>query len=166
MSLGKIGQHFPAQIRMRDFPAPEENHRLDLVPLFEETQRVVLLEVVVVIVSVRTEFHFLHFHPMLLLLCLVLLLFLLIGVLPVVHDLTNGGISSGRNKNEIEAQLFGFLHADVSREDLRDAIREYDAYLSRPDELIDVVFPGAPERSKRPAENNKSPFVVQPYVPA
>jgi hypothetical protein len=54
----------------------------------------------------------------------------------------------------------------VSRQDLGDAIREYDAYLPRPDELIDVVFPGAPERSKRPAKNNKSPFVVQSYIPA
>ncbi len=121
----------------------------------------VFLEVVVVVVGIRTEFHFLHFHPMLLFLRLILPLFLLIRVLPVVHHLAHGGIRRRRNEYEIKALFLGFLHADMGRQNLGLAIRKYYANLLRPNELIDIVFPGSPVRSKRSSKNNKPPLVVQ-----
>jgi hypothetical protein len=54
----------------------------------------------------------------------------------------------------------------VRLQDLGDAIRKYDANLPRPNELVDIVLPGAPEGSKRPTKNNILLWLLGPAFPA
>ena len=136
-----------------DFTTPEPDVGFDLVALIQETNDVVLLELVIVLVSVGPEFDFLDLDAMLLLLRFVLLLLLLVGELAVVHDFANGRASGRGHQNQVEANRLGLTNRVAGFEHLGDAVWKYYADLSNADKFVDVGFPGSTERSKRSSDS-------------
>ena len=100
--LDELSQELLGDLGVRDLAAAEEDGAFDFVALFEEAQRMVLLELVVVVVRVGTELDLFDLDAVLLLLGLVLLLLLEVGVLAVVDDLGDGGLRGRRDENEVE----------------------------------------------------------------
>lgn len=161
---GEMIEHLDAQIGVGDLAAPECNGRLDLVAFLQEPQRMIFLELVVVVVGIGTELDFLDLDFVLLLFRLVLAFFFLVGVLAVVDYFGDRRYGRRRNENEIKPHLLGPLDPDRRRQDFRDAIGEYNAALAGANEVVDVIFAdpwGPPEWS-----TNKSLLVAAAAAPA
>src|SRR5688572_22926441 len=126
---------------MRHFTAAEADDALDLVPMLEEADDVVLLEIEVVLVDSRAELHLFDDDHLLLLFRLGLFLLLLEQVLAVVHDLADRGSGRRGDLDEVEilltSHLLGLRDGDDS--DLL-AFGIDQAHLGGADQVIDAVF--------------------------
>src|SRR5688572_17226464 len=94
---------------MRHFTAAEADDALDLVPVLEEADDVVFLEIEVVLVDSGAELHLLDDDHLLLLFRLGLFLLLLEQVLAIVHDLADRGSGRGGDLDEVEILLTSHL---------------------------------------------------------
>ena len=65
----------------------------------------ILLEIVIVIVGVGPEFQLLHLDDVLLAFGLVLFLFVLVLPLAIIHRFGDGGLSGGRDQDQVESQF-------------------------------------------------------------
>src|ERR1017187_9392719 len=141
-------QQLFAEIGVRDFAAAELNHRFDAVALAQKANRVVHLEVVVVIVGVGTELEFLHLDHVLLLLGVVLLLLLLVLIVAVVDGLGDGWNRRGSDQYEIEPQLLGLPQGGGGGHDFRGAVGEHRAHFPCTDGFIYVLSAILPARGE------------------
>src|SRR5882762_10687116 len=110
-------QDLASQVGAGHLAAAEEDGRFDLVAFSEEAQHVIPLGFVIVIVHIDAELHFLDHDLLLMLLGFALLLFLLVQEFPVVHDAANGGLSGGRDFNQVQVLFAGHLERFVGRQD-------------------------------------------------
>ena len=99
--LGEPKQQFAAEIGVSDLTSAELYDGLDAVSLLQETDRVVLLEVVIVVVRIGAELEFLHLDNVLFLLGFVLFLLELVLIVAVVDCLGDGRDRRWRNHHEI-----------------------------------------------------------------
>jgi hypothetical protein len=131
-------QQFAAKIRMRDFASAKLHDCFDAIAFLQKPDRMVLLEVVIVIVSVGPELQFLHLHDMLLFFGVVLLLLHLVLILAVVDRLGDRRHGGGRYQNQIQTQILRLPNGQLSRHDFRRPIREHRAHFPRTDRLIHI----------------------------
>jgi len=133
----KADKQFDAEIRVSDFTAAELNYSLHTITFLKEANRVVLLEVVIVIVGARAEFQLLHLHDVLPLPGIVRLLLQLILVVLVVDNFRHRRHRSGGDHDEIQAEFLGSPKSSGHRHNFRTSVRKYDANLARPHNLED-----------------------------
>ncbi len=136
--FGKAEQQFPAQIGMGNLASTKLHNSFHAITLLQKPDRMILLEVVIVIVSVGSELQFLHLHDMLLFLGVVLLLLHLILVLAVVDRFSDRRHSGWRYQHQIQAQILRLPDGGLSRHDLRRAIWKHRAHFPRTDRLIHI----------------------------
>jgi len=105
--IGHPLQKLAAEIEMRHFAAAKAQADLHLVAVFEETEDIAHLHVVIVLVGVGAEFHFLDVDRLLLLARLGFALLLFVFELAVIHDLADRRIGIGRDLDKIEPGLVG-----------------------------------------------------------
>src|SRR3954467_1866875 len=129
---------------MCDFSPTELNDRLHAITLFQESDGLFFLEVVVVIIRIRAELQFLHLDDVLLLLSFVLLLFLLVLPLTIIHGFRHGRFRSRSDENQIEAHVLGSSNSCRCRHDLGRSVREYSSDFSYTDCLIYVFSDPGP----------------------
>src|SRR5687768_3109973 len=134
-------EHGLAELHVRHLAAAEADDGLDLVPVLEEADHVVLLEVEVVLVDAGAELHLLDDDHLLLLLGLGLLLLLLEEELAVIHDLADRRIRRRRDLHEVEVLLPGHLVGLGDGDDSNLLSLGIDqAHLGVADQVIDAVF--------------------------
>jgi hypothetical protein len=122
---------------VNDLSSPEKYSGFDLVALLQESDDVVLFEIVVVVIRVGSKLHFLDRDVLLVLLRFVKFLVQLVKVLPVVHDPANRRLCSRRYLYQIQAPLFRDLQRLLRRHNAELFILVVDdSNLSRPDALV------------------------------
>jgi hypothetical protein len=94
---------------MGHLAASEPDAGFDLIPVLEESEDVVFLEIEVVLIDAGPELNLFDDDDFLLFLRLVGLLFLLEQELPVIHQLADGRGGAGRNLDQIEVFFAGQL---------------------------------------------------------
>lgn len=92
-----------SQFGMLNLTAAETQGNLYLISATEETARVVLLGLKIVLLNANTELNFLDGNDLLILPCVLFPFCLLKAVLAVIHNLTDGGICLGRNLYKIQS---------------------------------------------------------------
>src|SRR5688572_25916813 len=128
-----------ANLRVRHLAAAEENRCLHLVAIFDEALDVVLLELVIVLVHLRTELDFLDLDHLLVALRFPGPLLLLVLILAVVHDSTDGRHGGRRDFDQVEAFLAGKDKSLGRRHDAQLLPRVVDyADFTNPDALVDA----------------------------
>ncbi len=100
----------PAHVLVSHLAATMENHRLDLVPLAQKPDDLVLPDLIIVLGGRRPEFHFLDLGGFLMLALLVGFLVLLVEEFSVVHELANGRDGRRRDFHDIQARIPRRLH--------------------------------------------------------
>ena len=105
---GETHEEFLAEIRMGDFPPAELDYGLDAIAFLQESDRMVLLEVVIVFIRVGAELEFFDLHDVLFLFGFVLFLFLLVLEMTEVYGLGHRRHRRRSHQNEIQAQLLRF----------------------------------------------------------
>jgi len=122
---------------MHDLPSSKKYGCFDFISLFQESDNVILLELVIVIIRVRPELHFLDRNVLLVLLGFVKFLVQLVEVLSIVHDPANRGSCSRRHLYQVQASLFGHLYGLLRRHDSElVVVVVYDANLPSPDAMV------------------------------
>ena len=106
--------HQPIQQRaadalVDDLASPEKYRCFDLVALFQESDDVILFELVIVLIRIGTKLHFLDRDVLLMLLRFVKLLVQLVEVLAVIHDPANRRGCSWRYLHQIQSALLSDL---------------------------------------------------------
>ena len=138
-SAAKRSSSFLPEIGVSDFAPAELHHGFHAIAFLQKPNRVVFLEIVIVIVGVGAEFQLLHLDDMLLLFGLVLFLFVLILPLAVVHRLGDGRFGSRRDRSG-QGLAPAPCDGGRSRHDLDLSIREDRSHFPRADRFI-YVFP-------------------------
>ena len=103
--LTEAGEDPVSDVAVHVLAAPENDRRLHLLSFGEETDDIVLLELVIVLVGLGAELHLLDLDDLLLLLRLLGLLVELVTVLAVVQDAADGRDRVGRNLHQVEPAL-------------------------------------------------------------
>ena len=100
---------FVPKLPVRHLAAAEAKARFHLVALVQESDRLVLLGLVVVFVNRDGELHFLDYDDLLLLACRSLALFLLVKIASIVLDAADRRNRIGRNLNQVQTALTRYL---------------------------------------------------------
>ena len=100
----------------------------------------ILLELIVVIVGVGTEFQFLHLDHVLLSLGFVLLLLVLVLPLAVIHRLGDGRLGGGRDQDQIQAEFLRLANGRQRGQDLDGPVGKHRAHFTHANRLV-YVFP-------------------------
>src|SRR5207249_5125730 len=136
--LADAGQDAVADVAMHVLAAAEDDRGLDLLPLAEEADDVVALELVVVLVGLGAELDLLDLDDPLLLLGLLGLLVELVPVLAVVQDAADRRTRVGRDFDEVQALHLRLAQRLVRRHDPQlAAVRPDDADLPGADLVVD-----------------------------
>lgn len=104
---------FFAQVRVCDFAPPELHDCFDPIALFEESDGVVLFEIVIVIVGIRAEFQLFYQDDVLLSLGLMLLLLVLVLPLPIIHRFGDGRLGGGCDQDEVKTHVLSLTDGGV-----------------------------------------------------
>jgi len=146
--LSEPQQQLFAEVRVRDFAAPELHDCFHSIPFLQEPNGMVSLEIVIMVIRVRAELQFLHLHDVLFLLGLVLLLLLLVLPLTKVHGFGNRRFSSRRNQDKIKTHILGPANGRRCRHELGRSGRTHRAHFSRSDRVVDILSDFAPAGGK------------------
>jgi hypothetical protein len=104
------------QLAMRHLAAFETQRRLDLIAFAQEANRLVLLGLVIMLVDGHGKLNFLDHDHFLLLARRAVALVLLVKELPVILNAADGRLGRGRNFDQVQATLAGYLQSFKGRQ--------------------------------------------------
>ena len=134
---------------MSDFPSAELHHGLHAITFPQEPNRVILLEVVIVIVRIRPELELFDVDDVLLSFGVVTLLFLLVLPLAIVHGLGYRRLRRRRDHDQIEAEVLCLAHCGRRRHNLHGAVWKYSANFTSSDRFVYVLSNLGARQAKR-----------------
>lgn len=135
---GETEQQLAAQIGVRNFASAELDDSLHTISFFQEADRMILFEIVVVIVGIGPEFQLFYLDDVLLFLSFVLFLLVLILPLAIIHGFGNRRNCGGRDDNQIQAEFFGALDSFHGGQYSDCTVREDCANFREPNRFVDV----------------------------
>jgi hypothetical protein len=159
--------HFcAANFLMRHFAAAMEDHRLNLVPLTQKLNDLVLANLVVMFRGCRPELDFLELRTLLVFALLMRFLVGLVKVLAVVGDLANRRIGGRRDFHQVQPPITGKLDRFKWRHHTQlSAIFVHNANFTRPDAIVyanPVSLPKTPFSDNPTSKNYAPPRMPRP----
>lgn len=128
-----------SKVGVLDFPAPERDRGFDLIPRFEETNRIVNAHLVIVFFNFVAHLHFFHIGGVLLFASFPRFFLLFKLVFAVIHNPTDGGIGLVTDEDEIKLPFFGKATALFGSNDAHlAAIGINDANLRVADTFVNL----------------------------